>query len=112
MTKKENFVAIENILRETGNAELADVMAHEVELLAKKSSKNTKAKAETAVRAERAYNALAKMDKPVTITELKQFTDDEEVANWNTQRIVALFKFLGDRVQGEMVKGKKYFTVA
>lgn len=112
MTKRENFATIENILRESGKVELADVMAHEIELLAKKTSKNTKAKAETAVRAERVYNALAKMDKPVTITELKQFTDDTEVANWNTQRIVALFKTLGDRVQGEMVKGKKYFTVA
>lgn len=112
MTKRENFVAIETILRETGNADLADVMVHEVELLDKKRSKGTKATKEAEARAEMLYDALAKMDKPVTITELKGFTDNEEVASWNTQRIVALFKKLGDRVQGEMVKGKKYFTVA
>ena len=112
MTKRENFVAIENILRETGNIELAEVIVHEVELLDKKRSKGTKAHKEAEERAEKLYDALAKMDKPVTITELKGFTDNAEVAGWNTQRIVALFKILGDRVQGEMVKGKKYFTVA
>ena len=112
MTKKENFATIENILRETGNDALADVMAHEIELLVKKGSKNSKASAESAERAERLYNALAEMENPVTITELKTLTSDTEVAEWNTQRISALYRKLGDRVTSEMVKGKRYFTVA
>ncbi len=37
ITKRENFANIENFLRENGKDEWADVMAHEIELLAKKS---------------------------------------------------------------------------
>ena len=112
MAKKNDFVTIEGILREQGEEKLADVMAHEIELLNRKKSGNAKAAKEAEERAEKLYEALAKMDKPVTITELKQLTGDAEVANWNTQRISALDRKLGDRVQSEMVKGKRYFTVA
>ena len=112
MTKKESFVAIKSILNETGNTEFDTFIDHEIELLVKKGSKGSKASAESAERAERLYNALAEMEKPVTITELKQLTSDTEVAEWNTQRISALYRKLGDRVSSEMVKGKRYFTVA
>ena len=111
MAKKNDFATIEGILRDGGYEELADVMAHEIEILGRKKS-NGKATKEAEERAEKLYEALAKMDKPVTITELKALTDDIEVAGWNTQRISALYRKLGDRVQSEMVKGKRYFTVA
>ena len=78
----------------------------------KRTSVNSKAKAEADARMEKAYAALAEMEKPVTITELKALTSDEEVAGWNPQRLSALFTRLGSRVIREEVKGKAYFTVA
>lgn len=113
MTKKENFATIETILRENGHADLADVMAHEIALLSKKNaSGNTKAKAETEARAEKVYNALAEMTKPVTITELIKLTSDIDVADFSVSRVSALLRKLGNRVVREEVKGKAYFSIA
>jgi len=78
----------------------------------KRTSVNSKAKAEADARMEKAFAALAEMDKPVTISELRSLTSDEEVAGWNPQRVSALFTRLGDRVKREEIKGKAYFSVA
>ena len=110
MTKKEMFLAIREAVVE--NEEMVQFIDHELELLAKKSSKDSKAKKEADERAEKVYLALAEMDRAVTISELKELTSDTEVAGWNTQRISALFRKLGDRISSEMVKGKRYFAVA
>ena len=113
MTKKENFVAIKNILNETGNTDFDAFLDHEVELLSKKrTSTNSKASKESAERAEKVYNALLEMDKPVTVSELVKLTSDEEVASWNGQRVTALLKKLGDRVKREEIKGKAFYAVA
>lgn len=113
MAKKDTFATIANILTETGHADLAEVMKHEIEMLTRKrSTGNAKAKAETEARAEKVYNALAEMENPVTITELLKLTADEEVASYTNQRVSALMRKLGDRVVTEKVKGKTYFTVA
>ena len=112
ITKKEQFANIKAILIENGHEEFNDFIDHEVELLSrKKTSVNAKAKAEADARMEKAYNALAEMDKPVTITELRSLTSDAEVAEWNPQRVSALFTRLGDRVKREEIKGKAYFSV-
>ena len=59
MTKKEMFTLIAN---ETSNEEIKAFCAHEIEILSKKrSSVNSKKRAETAERAEKLYNALAEM---------------------------------------------------
>ena len=110
MTKKEMFVAIKAMVSE--NEEMVAFLDHEIELLSKKRSDNSKAKAESDARAEKVFNALAEMDKPVTIAELKANTSDEDVASWTSQRISALFRNLGDKVVKTMNKGKAYFTVA
>lgn len=111
MTKKEMYVNIANLLSE--NEEVVAFCEHEIELLSKKkSSGNAKAKAEAEARAEKVYEALAKMEKPVTITEFLALTDDEEVASFTNQRVSALIRKLGERVTKEIVKGKSYFSVA
>jgi hypothetical protein len=46
ITKKENFANIEKFLRDNGKNEWADVMAHEIELLAKKSGSSSTKKNE------------------------------------------------------------------
>lgn len=111
MTKKEMFVEIKNLLAD--NEEVVNFCEHEIELLSKKrSSGNSKAKAEAEARAELVYEALAKMENPVTVSELQALTDNEEVAGFTNQRISALLRKLGDRVVKDVVKGKSYFSVA
>ena len=109
MTKKEMFATIANLCAD--NEEIVNFCNHEVELLSKKHSDNTKAKAESDARAQKLYNALAEMDKPVTIAELKAHTSDEDVASWTSQRISALARNLGDKVVKTMNKKVAYFSV-
>ena len=111
MTKKESFAHIATV--NSADAEIVAFCEKEIELLSRKrSSVNSKAKAEADARAEKVLAALGEMDKPVTITELLALTSDEEVAGWTNQRVSALIRKLGDKVTKEMVKGKAYFTVA
>ena len=111
MTKKEMFALIATRCADT--QEIVDFCNHEIELLSKKrSSVNSKAKAETEARMEKVYNALLEMDKPVQVSELVKLTSDEEVASWNGQRVTALLKKLGDKVVREEIKGKAYYSIA
>lgn len=111
MTKKEMFTAIREVV--VNNAEMVAFIDHEIELLSRKrSTGNSKAKAETEARAERVYNALAEMEEPVTISDFLKLTSDEEVAGYTNQRISALFRKLGDKVIKEMKGKKAYFSVA
>lgn len=111
MTKKEMFAHIATV--NASDAEIVAFCEKEIALLSKKrSSVNSKAKAETEARMDKVYNALLEMDKPVQVSELIKLTSDEEVASWNGQRVVALLKKLGDKVVREEVKGKAYYSVA
>ena len=111
MTKKEMFNLIATV--NADNAEIVAFCEKEIELLSRKrSSVNSKAKKEADARAEKVFNALAEMDKPVTVTELIALTSDEEVAGYTNQRVSALMRKLGDKVVKEVVKGKSYFSVA
>ena len=97
MTKKEMFVAIRS--RIADDAEMTAFIDHEIELLSKKrSSVNSKAKAEADARAEKVYAALAEMAEPVTLSELSRLTSDPEVAEFSNQRMSALVRKLGNRV--------------
>ena len=111
MTKKEMFEMIK--VECANNTEIVEFCDHQIEILSKKrSNANSKKRLETQARAERLYNALAEMDKPVTITELINLTSDEEVASYTNQRVSALIRKLGDKVNKTMVKGKAYFEIA
>lgn len=111
MTKKEMFAEIRKVVID--NQEMVDFIDHEIELLSKKrSTTNSKAKAETEERANKVYDALAQMEEPVTITEFLALTSDEEVAGYTNQRVSALFRKLGDKVVKEMRGKKAYFSVA
>ena len=111
MTKKEYFEEIKNLLAD--NTEIVEFCDKQIDLLSRKrKSVNSKKKAETMERAERLYNALAEMDKPVTFKELKALCSDEEVKTYSPQRMSALVRVLGDRVVKEYIKKDAYFTVA
>lgn len=111
MTKKEMFAHIATV--NASDAEIVAFCEKEIALLSKKrSSTNSKAKAEADARAEKVYNALLEMNKPVTISELIALTTNEEVKGYTNQRISALMRKLGDKVIKEVIKGKAYFSVA
>lgn len=111
MTKKEMYTVIMNLADAT--EEIKEFCEKEIALLDKRTATgNSKKKAETAERAEKVFNALAEMDSPVTVGELIKLTSDAEVASYNSQRVTALIRSLGDRVKKETVKGKNLYTVA
>ena len=76
------------------------------------SVSNSKRKAETQARAEKLYNALAEMDKPVTFKELAELTSDSDVKTWTPQRMTALVRTLGDKVTKETIKRVNYYAIA
>lgn len=80
LTKKENFMRVIEVLESKGLTDLVEVMQHEIELIEKKSANKTQTKTqkENEVVKELILQALAKMDRPVTITEL--LAESPEVA--------------------------------
>lgn len=103
MTKKDYFKVLKEIVK--GNereVELVAFIDHEIELLAKKSAKSgmTATQKANAEIMEKIVNALAVMDKPVTVTELqKGFAELDALSN---QKMSALLKKLVD--EGKVVK--------
>ena len=112
VTIKEQFNALLDDLHDKGINSYDEFIAERIAAIDKKKSSNTKAKQETLERAEKVYAALAEMEKPVTLSELKDLTSDAEVADYHTSRLSALVRKLGDRVKREEIKGKAYFSVA
>ena len=113
MTKMTYVDAINVAIEAVDEGEVREKLeALKEQLTKKRSSSNSKAAAETEARTEKVYEALGKMEKPVTITEFLKLTDDEEVSEYSNQRVSALLRKLGDRVTKEVVKGKAYFSVA
>lgn len=113
MTKKEMFAHIATV--NASDAEIIAFCEKEITALEKrKSGTNSKAKAETAERAEKAFTALAEMEEPVTITDFQKLTSDEDVAGWSNQRLARLLNTLvaEGRVAKEMRKKRAYFSVA
>lgn len=115
MTKKEYFAllaeVVENSNMENKEGALAFI-AHEVELLEKKSAKSgaTKTQKENAEILVKIKAALVEVGKAVTITELQNAS--AEMAQYSNQKLSALLKKLVE--SGEVVKTtekkKSYFS--
>lgn len=113
ITKRDNFNAIIEVLKEQGKDNLVAVMEHEIELLNKKSntpSKADKAKAE-ANEALKASICELLAGKSMTATEIADALSTDEVKVTN-QKVSAMIRQLGDGITKELVKGRAYFTVA
>lgn len=112
ITKKEYFKMIREIVAD--NSELVEFVDRELELLNRKSS--SKSKTPTQVEndniMETIKNELARIYKPVTITELQ--SESEELATYSNQKLSALLKKLVDTKQVTKVidKKKSYFSIA
>ena len=117
MTKKEYFAVLAEVVTnsdmENKEGALAFI-AHEVELLEKKSAKSgqTKTQKENAEILVKIKAELAEVSKAVTITELQAAS--AEMAQYSNQKLSALLKKLVE--SGEVVKTtekkKSYFAVA
>lgn len=117
MTKKEMFTMVANVVENAeveNKAEMLEFLAHEVELLNRKSGKSgeTKTQKENKVLMEQLLVALAEFEKPVTVSEfMKEST--HEVATLSNQKLSALFKKLveAEKVVKTTEKKKSYFSV-
>lgn len=105
-------VALETVADEDVIAKLTALKTSLEKKAGATSASNSKRKAETQARAEKLYNALAEMDKPVTFKELAELTSDADVKTWTPQRMTALVRTLGDRVTKETIKRVNYYAVA
>lgn len=113
MTKKDYFNELRKVVltAEVENeSELVDFIDKQVELLSKKSNVKTKAQKENEVIVEKVYEALVRIAKPVTVSELQA---DAEMAEYSNQKLSALLKKLVDtnRVVKTQDKKKSYFSV-
>jgi len=120
LTKKDYFIQLREIVKD--NAELVAFIDHEIELLTRKNSGNsqTKAQKENEVVSEMLVNELAKIAKPITITDFME--TNEVVKNYvlengkhlSNQKISALFKQLveSNKIVKVTDKKKSYFSVS
>ena len=110
-TKREFFGEIREIVKE--NTELVAFIDHELELLDKKTSaKSTKVNTEQVELMGEIVNALNKIGRSVTISELQK--ENAEMAEYSNQKLSAMLKKLVDNKQvTKMIdKKKSYFMVA
>ena len=110
VTKKDRFMEIINIATELGRQDVVDFCNHEIELLSKKKSKETKAQAENTVLMATLLEELKAIGKAVTISEFMKVSETVAEKDLSNQKISALFgKMKGITIDREVVKGKAYF---
>ena len=112
ITKKDNFNAIIEIATELGRQDLVDFCKHEIELLDKKKSQETKSQKEKAELMTQLLEQLAVIGKAVTISEFMKlasdFVTEHDLSN---QKISSLFTKMKDKeIERTVIKGKAYFS--
>ena len=117
MTKKEMFAMVMEVVANStaeNKAEMENFIAHEIELLERKSSKSgqSKKEKENILLMEQLAVALGEMERPVTISEF-QAESTYEVATLSNQKLSALLKKLVDenKVVRTVEKKKAYFSI-
>ena len=119
LTKKDYFEMIKGICAD--RTDIVDFCNHEIELLSRKNSKSgaTKTQKENEIVANMLIEELAKVGKPITITELmntseiiKDYTF-ENGNNLTNQNISAIFKQLveSQKIVKVVDKKKSYFSI-
>ena len=116
LTKREKFEMVAKIKEVAENPILAEFVAHELELLAKKNSADAKKLTATQVENERLKNVvvetLVAFGKKLTITELQK--GNTELAELSNQKLSALIRQLvtDEKVIRTEEKRKAYFSIA
>ena len=119
LTKKEMFEKIKGVCAD--NSEIVDFCNHEIELLSRKNSKSgaTKTQKENEIVANMLVEELAKIGKPITITDLMNTSEIvkgytlENGNNLTNQKISAIFKQLveSNKIVKVVDKKKSYFSI-
>lgn len=110
-TKKENFNEIIKIATELNRPDLVDFCKHEIELLDKKKSKETKSQKENTVLMDKLLAELQAIDEAITITDFMKLSDTVKAEGLSNQKVSALFSKMKDvTVERTVVKGKAYFS--
>lgn len=117
MTKVEKFALVSAIVKACASEHkdmLLEFIDHEVDLLNRKSSKNTQTKIqkENEILLAQLEEALEEMTDWVTISEFQEFSS-ADVAKLSNQKLSALLRKLIDRgfVVKTTVKKKSYFAL-
>jgi hypothetical protein len=111
LTKRDYFNQLKEIVGD--NAELVAFIDHEIELLDKKKSSNTKTKTqvENDNLKEIIKGILVEQGKPLSIVEIQTF--DETLSTLSNQKMSALLKQLVDNQEiGKKVEKKKAYFYA
>lgn len=93
LTKKENFMRVIEVLESKGLTDLVEVMQHEIDLINKKAQNKTATKTQVANEntKELILKELARLGKPVTITELiNESAEIAEITGGSNQKVSAL----------------------
>ena len=119
LTKKDYFEMIKGAC--VDRPDIIDFCNHEIELLSRKNSKSgaTKTQKENEIVANMLIEELAKVGKPITITDLMNTSDTiknytlENGNNLTNQKISAIFKQLveSQRIVKVVDKKKSYFSI-
>ena len=117
VTKKERFEMIKEIVLNTNvedKNEMIEFINREIELLNKKrtSGSKTAKQKENDELAEKLYEVLAEIGRPVTVSELQK--ENDEFGALSNQKVSALMKMLksAGRVVRVDDKKKAYFSIA
>ena len=119
LTKKDYFEMIKGVCAD--RADIVDFCNHEIELLSRKNSKSgaTKTQKENEIVANMLVEELAKIGKPITITDLINTSEIvkgytlENGNNLTNQKISAIFKQLveSQKIVKVVDKKKSYFSI-
>lgn len=119
LTKKDYFEMIKGVCAD--RADIVDFCNHEIELLSRKNSKSgaTKTQKENEIVANMLVEELAKIGKPITITDLMNTSEIvkgyilENGNNLTNQKISAIFKQLveSQKIVKIVDKKKSYFSI-
>lgn len=119
LTKKDYFEMIKGVCAD--RTDIIDFCNHEIELLSRKNSKSgaTKTQKENEIVANMLVEELAKVGKPITITDLMNTSETvknytlENGNNLTNQKISAIFKQLveSQRIVKVVDKKKSYFSI-
>ena len=119
LTKKDYFEMIKGVCAD--RADIVDFCNHEIELLSRKNSKSgaTKTQKENEIVANMLVEELAKIGKPITITDLMNTSEIvkgytlENGNNLTNQKISAIFKQLveSNKIVKVVDKKKSYFSI-
>ena len=114
-TKKDNFNSIIEILEKTvmvNRPDLIDFCKHEIELLEKKRTKETKSQKENAELMTQLLEQLIVIGKAVTISEFMKLANDFVTEHdLSNQKISSLFTKMKDKeIERTVIKGKAYFS--